>query len=102
MTLTRLYRFAIVALASLFFIVQSTSVTHAVSYDEAPHEHDGQVCVIGVVCGQNDVAVVPLIPHTPALLIIATPTDYTARPYAAPTKAHIARAPPPRGPPTHL
>lgn len=102
MTLRHLYRFGIMLLAALFFTVQSASIAHAASYGEAQHEHDGQVCVIGIVSGQDDVVVIPDVPQEPNVFISATASDYSARPYMAPIAQHAVRAPPPRGPPFTL
>ena len=102
MTFRHLYRLGLVLFLAVFFAVQTASVSHAVSFGDAPHDHDGQVCVLGVIAGHDDVAAVPDIPTTPTLIITATPTEHITRPYAAPLKTIAARAPPPRGPPSHL
>lgn len=102
MTLRHLYRFGIMLLAALFFAVQSASIAHAASYGDAPHEHDSQICIIGVTADKDDVVVIPDLPQEPNVLITTTVADYTARPYMAPNAQNAVRAPPPRGPPFTL
>lgn len=94
------YRWLIGAFIALFFSLQSYSVSHASTYGEAPHEHDGIACAVTVLA--DDQAVI--LPTVPVFDVVISDTPetifptFTSEPYLTPQ----GRAPPPRGPPNSI
>jgi len=95
---TPIKRWFTALLVGLFLCVQGISSAHATSVDGQSHEHDCILCTVSA--NQGDVQVV--LPTPPAIYFsidlqpfspIAT---FTSALYSRP----LARAPPPRGPPT--
>ena len=91
------YRWLLGAFVALFFALQSYSISHASTYGDAPHEHDGIACAVTVI--SDDLAAItidaPVIER--AISNISEPVypDFTSTLYITPQ----GRAPPPRGPP---
>jgi len=98
MELTPLKRWFTALLVGLFLCVQGISSAHATSVDGQPHEHDCILCTVSA--NQGDVQAV--LPTPPAIYEKFTlepfspVANFTSAPYSRP----LARAPPPRGPPT--
>lgn len=94
------YRWLIGAFIALFFALQSYSLSHAVSYGDAPHEHDGIACAVTVLA-DDQLAVLPVAPVFEAVKSEISETaypDFTSAAYLKPQ----GRAPPPRGPPSSI
>ena len=84
---------------SVFFIIQSLMLSHAVEYNDEPHQHDGVVCEVTLIAA--DVEAV-----SPPPVIIDVPERFVSVPvYAVPQAPDYlrpdGRAPPGRSPPTH-
>lgn len=92
------YKWIIRALIALCFAAQSYSLSHATSFGDAPHNHDGIECEITLVTANEDVSLpTPTLENKVEGYTVATPYKRTIqRPYLA----FSSRAPPPRGPPT--
>jgi len=94
------YRWLIGAFIALFFALQSYSVSHASTYGDVPHEHDGIACAVTVIADDQGV----ITPITPVFDTIITDVseivypDFISAPYITPQ----GRAPPPRGPPAAI
>lgn len=84
-------------LAALFIFAQGFTVSHAVQYDNAPHEHNGVACEITLIAPDVDLIEPPLpVLGLPDPLFI----DVVAPPFMAQFfVTHHCRAPPGRGPP---
>ena len=94
------YRWLVGALVALFFTLQSYSLSHASSYGDAPHEHDGVACSVTVLADDH-VVVLPTVPVFKTVISDVTETaypDFTSALYIRPQ----GRAPPPRGPPSAI
>lgn len=94
----RLYQWVIRAFFALCFAAQSFSLSHATSFGDAPHSHDGIECEITLVTANEDVSL-------PVPIIETKVEGYTAAPLykltvQRPYLAFSSRARPPRGPPT--
>jgi len=94
------YRWLLGAFIALFFAMQSFSLAHASSYGEEHHEHDGIACAVTIVAAE-DIAILPSLPDTPAILSETFEADYPDFTSAAYVKPQ-SRAPPPRGPPASI
>lgn len=94
------YRWLIGALIALFFSLQSYGFSHASTYGDAPHKHDGVDCAI-TVFADDQVVVMPTTKAVEVVIIITLVSDYPdlqSVDYLLPQ----GRAPPPRGPPSSL
>ena len=82
---------------SVFFLIQSLTLSHAVEHNGEPHEHDGVVCEVTLIA--TDVQSV-----SPPPVIIDVPERFVSLPvYAVPQAPKYlrpdGRAPPGRSPP---
>jgi len=94
------YRWLIGTFIALFFALQSYSVSHASTYGDAPHEHDGIACAVTVLA-DDQAGIMPTPPVFYTLISDVTETiypDFTSALYIRPQ----TRAPPPRGPPASI
>ena len=82
---------------SVFFIIQSLTLSHAVEYNGEPHEHDGIVCEVTLIAvDTDDVTPPPVMVSAPdAYIVIAVYTVPQEPEYLRPD----GRAPPGRSPP---
>ncbi|MEP3891216.1 MAG: hypothetical protein ABJN69_12210 [Hellea sp.] len=94
------YHWLVGAFISLFFALQSYSLSHASAYGDAPHEHDGIACSVTVISSDHTV-IIPAAPITPTIVSDAPETFYVAFTSARYVSSQ-SRAPPPRGPPTSI
>jgi len=92
------YQWLIGAFIALFFTLQSYSLSHASSFGDVPHDHDGIACDITVIAPDEDIS---LPVETPDYIIEAfkIPAHYN---FHVPGRfeTFLTRGPPPRGPPT--
>lgn len=94
------YRWVVGAFIALFFAMQSYSVSHASTYGDAPHEHDGVACAVTVM-SDDQLAIIPapIVGNIIPTGISETPyPDFATILYLIPQ----GRAPPPRGPPASV
>ena len=87
-----------VLLGALTFIVQAASLAHAASNGDAPHEHDGVTCELGLLVVQDAVIEPPIAVPT-RLHLLPVRKIFLVRRTIAWTWPP-GRAPPPRSPPT--
>ncbi len=100
MNFARTYRFAAVIITALFLLLQGANLSHAASHGQAPHEHDGVLCVLSL---QNEIEAVipaPQITFVLPALTDAPRTEFETDYISAPVKHYRGREPPPRGPPS--
>lgn len=96
----RTYRALLAVIIGLFASLQVYTSAHAVSFGDAPHEHDGVACVLTIVAADDHI-ILPTKAITPKRIVArAAPKTqtFTSARYLAPQ----GRAPPPRGPPTFI
>lgn len=81
----------------LFLLFQASTTVHALEYGDGPHEHDGKVCVIGLVGVEDQAIIENLIVEIPTFEpdTAIYNTEFISVPYMTPP----GRAPPPRSPP---
>jgi len=94
------YRWIIGVFIALFISLQSYSLSHANTYGDAPHEHDGIACAVTVLADE-ELAILPAVPVFEAVTSDISETtypDFTSALYLKPQ----GRAPPPRGPPSSI
>jgi len=92
------YRWLIGAFIALFFALQSYSLSHATSFGDAPHNHDGIDCTMTVIAPEEDIS----LPAETVQFVIESysyPTAFSF-PVPRPYSTIRTRAPPPRAPPT--
>ena len=94
------YRWLMGAFIALFFALQSYSLSHASTYGDAPHEHDGIACSVTVLADDQMVIIptAPIFDSIEAELSETVYPDFTSALYLKPQ----GRAPPPRGPPNAI
>jgi len=97
----KLYHWLIGALIALFISLQSYTLSHATSFGDDHHEHEGIACLIMVIASDDDVAL-PLITPDYNLQTITTRDNYSFSEAPTPFSICHSRAPPPRGPPALL
>jgi len=93
----RSYHVLVSLLAALFLLVQAGTWAHAAQYGDAPHEHDGVMCVVDAVTSEA-ACVLPIPPQSePVANDQALPVfePYVSVAYLTPP----GRGPPPRSPP---
>lgn len=100
MNFKHIYRMALSLFALLIVSLQSSAISHAAQYDDAPHEHDGVVCVVDAITSDTQVVL-------PAPLILSAPAEQPDAVFETVfnTAAYVTppgRAPPPRSPPYTL
>lgn len=90
-------RAALIAAALAFALAQIVIVAHAAKYGDAPHDHDGQACVLSLAAPGGDKTLA-----TAAFIFIGVVAVWRAADQVAQTElARIAvRAARPRGPPS--
>lgn len=100
MKIFRTYRAALAILIGLFASLQVYTVAHAVSYGEAPHDHDGVACVLTIVAADEQIILPDQVDTPPLVMAVDAPETniFTSTPRLLPQ----GRAPPPRGPPTFI
>ncbi len=94
------YRWLTGAFVALFFVLQSFSLSHASTYGDAPHEHDGVACSVTVLA-DDQIVILPTAPIFETIDAELSETiypDFTSALYIRPQ----SRAPPPRGPPSSI
>ena len=100
MSKSLVYRWLIGVFLTLFIALQSSSLSHASTYGDAPHEHDGITCSVTVLADDHEV-VLPTVPVFETVISDIAETaypDFTSVLYIRPQ----GRAPPPRGPPASI
>lgn len=81
----------------MFLVFQVSAGAHAVTYGDAPHDHEGTTCVI-VTVAEDDQGILPVAPEhiaEPIAMDFTWQETFTS----APIVTNQSRAPPPRGPP---
>ncbi|NNC38575.1 MAG: hypothetical protein EX271_06595 [Acidimicrobiales bacterium] len=100
MTLRRAYRGLTVLLVGIFLVFQISAATHAASYGDAPHEHEGSICVIATLA-EDDQGILPIAPEHIAESV-SVECKWQKSFTSAAVVANQSRAPPPRGPPLFI
>lgn len=77
--------------------MQSTTLAHATTYTDQPHEHEGISCVIVTVATQAEL-VLPSGSTVSTVIKTVESTEFTP-PKSYQLSLPQGRAPPPRGPP---
>jgi len=92
------YQWVIGAFIALFFALQSYSLSHASSFGDAPHEHDGIACDITLIAPDEDLN---LPTESPEYIfeLFGLPEQYSFH-VPGTFDTFLTRGPPPRGPPT--
>ena len=100
MTQNRIIKTAMVLFAVLFLSAQGISQAHATANGGTDHSHDGVACSVALIAAQHAVVepeVTVVIPDPqPAILSDYAPANQTT------CIGFTSRAPPPRGPPSHI
>ena len=80
-----------------FIVSQTLTTAHAVNYDDKPHKHDGQICVLSIATASDG----KIIASAGFALLVAF-AIWRAAPVASPVPLEQRRvaAAQPRGPPT--
>ena len=94
------YRLLIGIFVTLFFAVQSFTVTHATSFGDEHHDHDGVACSVTVLADDHNI--VAPVPQSYAVIRIETVETVFPKLTSAAYLAPQGRAPPPRAPPTTI
>ena len=92
------YKWVIRAFIALCFTLQSFSISHATSFGDAPHNHDGIECEITLTAADEDFTLpVPVLENSVESFTSITSYNPTIQNTFS---VYLSRSPPQRGPPT--